>query len=414
MTATCEYCYRTATLIGRDTGECVCTRCASSIFVEQASSRLTLRTAHMYGAAADVIAELTADAPVVVRLTPAESGVFDAELGGSENLDAAMDAGVRWTRATLTIPNTRAAMEALEAFIGQRAEIGADNLDTDPTADAGELAWWRAYVSLGRKFVKATGIRIDGMRATRADLDARFGSADVAVAPADVAADAPVRQDAPADTTDAYVAVQVAVWHASGALIHESIARAIAATWQESAYGNPYAAFASTGAIDDTLNDWLIRDIDVAAGTDKSEAMRLVALRAYVLAQDVDVWHVGSNVAGCLPDHDVAHTLSYADACSQYAERLMDAADYYSSRECDCDDDALCDMHATEACASAMIREDVPSRYFRGEPRELAHNILTDSHGRVEFWLTRERMTYASALEQYLTPGNAFTAPYNG
>lgn len=378
MNATCEYCDRPARVIGRDTGECVCATCARSVFVEQATSVLTLRTARMYGASADIVAALTADA------LPAD--------------DAAM-----MRAAIVADPHSR--LYARDYMAGWNASVRApygDGLTLERADDRNvSHAWYDGYNdhACGRERWTYRTWRRNGCDA---DCGYTCDGPHVNVA-ADVAADVAAGQDAPADTTSAYIVLQVATWHRTGALVHASIARAIAAQWQESAYGNPYSAFASTEAIDDTLADWLSHDIDVAANTDTSQAMELQALAAYVRAQTVSVWHIGSNVAGFLPDADVSHTLSYADACAQYAERLMDASSHYSSGTCECDADATCDMHSTEACASAMVADDVPSRYSYGAPRELAHHILTDSHGRVEFWLTRESMTYASFLADYYT-----------
>lgn len=116
-------------------------------------------------------------------------------------------------------------------------------------------------------------------------------------------------QPVPPDNTSRHVDAQVAVWEATGVLVNCESAREIAAGYQDPRRDS-YAPFASTG----TITKDLIADLHIdEPGIDVDKD----ALRAYILASSLpagQVWTVGHNTPGCLPEGDLYRTHDRADA----------------------------------------------------------------------------------------------------
>lgn len=189
-------------------------------------------------------------------------------------------------------------------------------------------------------------------------------------------------------------------------------AREIAAYFQTSRHGDPFAVFASTGTVTDDLDRDIRAEELAILQDDKPDYAaydNLAALRRYVRTLTVTVWHIGSNIAGYLPAsvESVTHVLDYVDAVDAYRSMLESAADDYASHvECDCEAEngESCEYHSTDGCAQSMINDGVPSGLWRGQTADVERNIshwINIDNQRVEFWLTRESMTYGAFVSGY-------------
>jgi hypothetical protein len=210
-------------------------------------------------------------------------------------------------------------------------------------------------------------------------------------------------QPAPADNTARDIYAQVDAWRRGGNLPHPEVAMEIAAWWH--APDTALAAFSHTG----TITDGLVAEIDAEladpalAGGDRQP---LRALRAYLLECTVTPWTVGENSAGYLPETDPYLTLDYADAITEYRNRLTEAPDQMvgGPDECTCvDGGEACEVHALEAMVESYLHDEVPNpvggRVY-GPERDLAIALRCDAQALPrEFWLhRREPMT----VRQYL------------
>lgn len=94
-----------------------------------------------------------------VRITPAQAAVLDLGKSASESLEAAREAGVTWTRSTLTVPDTAEARTGLGFYVGSRGDIASDNLASPYPGelDAMTRGEYRATLNLGAA-MRAAGI----------------------------------------------------------------------------------------------------------------------------------------------------------------------------------------------------------------------------------------------------------------
>lgn len=227
-------------------------------------------------------------------------------------------------------------------------------------------------------------------------------------------------QSCPADNTSAYVSAQVRHWSVTGTLIHTQSAMEIASWWHTP--NNAFAPFASTGTIVDDLAWDIGKAIEAANRADATHdrptdgADALHALNAYVMACTLpELWAVGHNTAGYLPEADVATFIDYADAVTAYVDMIGGAPDALADEPTDgsgiCSADGscvdggeLCDYHSMQAIVGAHTTDDIPSvvngKVFRA-PAELSLSLRPDSAPLpTVYWLSRsaERLTYVDYL----------------
>lgn len=168
-------------------------------------------------------------------------------------------------------------------------------------------------------------------------------------------------QPEPADNTSEYVNAQVARWVATGVLIATETAREIAAGYQDPR-NDDYAPFASTGTIRKELVEDLSTD-EPGIDVDKD------ALRAYILASSLpagQVWTVGHNIPGYLPEGDLYRTHDRADAIiglRSEVEHGNDAISHQSEEEgVECTDCDTCNNEGLIGAAFASADGDDDGR----------------------------------------------------
>lgn len=84
--------------------------------------------------------------PTTIKLTPAQAGILDLYISGSETLDAAIERGVTWTPRKLVVPDDPDARENIAGFISLRAEIVQDwsDFESFPERRASEALYRKA------------------------------------------------------------------------------------------------------------------------------------------------------------------------------------------------------------------------------------------------------------------------------
>jgi hypothetical protein len=168
-------------------------------------------------------------------------------------------------------------------------------------------------------------------------------------------------------------------------------ARGIASTWQSPGTdGIGFAQFASTGTVTDALLDEVAQKIhqlttrdaalgiyvtedgtggwvDGDLGSVEANLADMVALQVYLNGCTVPVWTVGRNVAGYLPESDVAAFLDYADAVEAHRDEVQEAPEsFFADEDGECgggeclDGGESCDFHSMEAEVGAYLRDDLP------------------------------------------------------
>lgn len=103
-----------------------------------------------------VIGSRTASGDVVLSVSARQSAIFDTWMGGSEALDEAVAAGLRWSASRVYFPDDPEAIKKVEHFIGMKYEV---SLDYGGSPE--EVGERMAVKALYSKFLDATGLEVD-------------------------------------------------------------------------------------------------------------------------------------------------------------------------------------------------------------------------------------------------------------